>query len=197
MDLKEELIKMQCCYDQKRLQDIRLKCPEWLTFRDPMSSIFKDKATLLQYGNVCFAHIVQANTILFKRFPHVDCPAHIVYSDDACIAENPGILQDIAHQLYQYKHTPLEKVPQQWREIIRVIADEYDRSDFTFSVEYDGNAVEIHFIPTMIFRKLLPNRKLCGSLLPILIAPGCKSVIVLPKRFWTKGFRYAWTHGLI
>lgn len=197
MDLEEELRKMQSFYDKNRLQDIRLKRPAWLTFSDPMSSVFKDKVALLKYGSVYFAHIVQANTILFKQLPHVDCPAHIVYSTDACIAENPDILQEIAHQLYRYKHTSLEAVPKQWREIVRVIADEYDRSAFTFSVEYRGHSVEIHFIPTMIFRKLLPKRKLCGSLLPILIAPNCKSVMLLPKRFWTKEFRSFWTRGAI
>jgi hypothetical protein len=197
MNFKEELAKMQSCYDQKRLQDICLKKPQWLALDDPMASVFQDKSVLLKHGNVCFAYIVQANTILFKHFPHVDCPAHIVYSTDACIADDPGILQEISHQLYRYKHTPLKNVPEQWREIVRVIADEYDRSDFTFSVECRGNSVEIHFIPTMIFRKLLPNRKLCGSLLPILAAPECKSVMILPKGFWTKDFRHRWTRGAI
>lgn len=197
MNLKEELAKMQIRYDRNRLRDIRLDPPVWLVPNDPMSGVFAEKAILLKTGQVGYAHIVQANTYLFKTFPQIDCPAHIVYSTDPRVADDPSILREIAYQLFRYKQTPLENVPDQWREIVRVIADEYDRADFTFSVERCGEPVEIHFIPTIIFRKLLPKRRLCGSLLPVLIAPDCRSVLVLPKRFWTRDFRFAWIRGEI
>lgn len=197
MELKEELEKMQIRYGKNRMRNIALKCPVWMTAFDPMFSVFQDKRHLLQYGNVCFAHIVQANTILFDRCPNVDCPAQIVYTADPCAAQNPDMLRKIAAQLYQYKHMPLEQVPVRWREIARVIADEYDRTGFTFPVEHQGKTVEMHMVPTMIFRKLLPKRMLCGGYLPILVSPDCKAVMVLPRRYWTKAFKQSWIRGEI
>ncbi len=197
MDLYNELKSMQSRYHEKRLRNIILKRPKWLRASDPMSLFFGEKKALLKNGSVCYAHIVQANTILFGLFPHVDCPAHIVYSTDPYIEENPDILEEIAFALYQYKDQPSEDVPDEWREIARVITDEHDRSGFTLSTERNGHTVKIHFMPTLIFRKLLPRRKLCGSLLPIITDPDCKSVTVLPKRYWTKDFKSLWVRGEI
>ena len=164
---------------------------------DPISQIFKEKKDLLKSGSVCYAHIVQANSILFNLFPHTDHPAHIVYSTDPYIGENPDILEETANAIYQYKDVQLDLVPEEWRELARVVTDERDRSGFTLSTERNGHTVKIHFLPTMIFRKLLPRRKLCGSLLPIIASPDCDTVMVLPKRYWTKEFRAAWIRGEI
>ena len=197
MDLYNELKAMQSNYNERRLKNIILKRPEWLRSSDPMSYIFKEKKDLLKNGTVCYAHIVQANTILFDWLPHTDHPAHIVYSTDPYIEENSDILEEAAHAIYQYKDVPLDAVPEEWRELARVVTDERDRSGFTLSTERGGHTVKIDFLPTMIFRKLLPRRKLCGSLLPIITSPDCDSVMVLPKRYWTKEFRASWIRGEI
>lgn len=109
--LREELIKMQTNYTKERLHDIKLKQLEWIKSDNAMSAVYKEKAVLLEQGKVCYAHIVQANTILFGMFPHLDCPAHIVYSVKHCVSDDPGILRDIATNLYSYKNKPLESVP--------------------------------------------------------------------------------------
>jgi hypothetical protein len=188
---------MQNRYNEKRLRNIFLKRPEWMRSSDPISQIFKEKKDLLKSGSVCYAHIVQANSILFNLFPHTDHPAHIVYSTDPYIGENPDILEETAHAIYQYKDVHLDLVPEEWRELARVVTDERDRSGFTLTTERGGHTVKIDFLPTMIFRKLLPRRKLCGWLLPIITSPDCDSVMVLPKRYWTKEFKSAWIRGEI
>ena len=197
MKLYDELKEMQNRYEKKRLRYIYLKRPEWMRASDPMSLFFSEKKALLKNGSVCYAYIVQANTILFDWLPHTDHPAHIVYSTDPYIEENPDILEETAHAIYQYKDVPLDLVPEKWRELARVVTDERDRSGFTLSTERDGHTAKIHFLPTMIFRKLLPRRKLCGRLLPIITSPDCNSVMVLPKRYWTKEFMSAWVQGEI
>ena len=197
MNFKEELYDMQRKYEENRLLDIKITRPTWLTSQDPMSQIYTDKKTLLQNGEVVYSCIVQANTILFKVFPYVDCPAHVVYSTDAYVAERPEILFDVANNLYQYKGRPLYSVPKKWREIARVITDELDRTDFTFIVEYHGHPIEFHLLPTMIFRKLLPKRKLCSSLLPILTTPKCKTILILPPKYWSIKFKELWCKGRI
>ena len=197
MLLKDELKAMQVNYAQKPMQDIRLARPDWMRNKDPMAKIYTDKKILLKTGKVVFAHIVQANTILFGLFPHVDCPAHIVYSADPLVTENPQMLSELAYKIYFYKNKPLEDVPEEWRELARVVTDEHDRSDFTIPVQHKGYRIETQMIPVMIFRKLLPKRKLCGRFLPVLISAETEAVMVLPKRYWTKDFRKAWRKGSV
>lgn len=195
--LKDELLRMRENYKKNRLKDIKLSRPSWLTSGDPMSEIYSEKSILLQQGEIVYAHIVQANTILFKRFPLLDCPAHIVYSTNPYFEEHPEELRNIACEIFSYKDKDLNTVPGEWKEVAKVITDECDRTDFTFSFKVDGKSLECCLIPTMIYRKLLPKGKLCGSLLPVLTLPDCKQVVILPKKYWTKEFKQGWVKGII
>ena len=197
LDLYKELLQMRENYKCNPLNDIKLSRPEWLDSEDPMSEIYENKSLLLQKGEVIYAHIVQANTILFKRFPSFDCPAQIVYSLDPYFMEQPDVLQDIAWGIYSYKGQDLNSVPDEWKETARVITDEYDRTDFTFTLNLNDRLLEYHMIPTMIYRKLLPKRKLCGNLLPVLALPESKQVLILPNKYWTNNFTKAWVEGTI
>ena len=197
LDLYKELLQMRENYTCNPLNDIKLSRPEWLDSEDPMSEIYENKSLLLQKGEVIYAHIVQANTILFKRFPPFDCPAQIVYSLDPYFMEQPDVLQDIAWGIYSYKGQDLNSVPDEWKETARVITDEYDRTDFTFTLNLNDRLLEYHMIPTMIYRKLLPKRKLCGNLLPVLALPESKQVLILPNKYWTNNFTKAWVEGTI
>lgn len=197
MDFHNALSEMQAVWTRNRPKNIHLNRPDWMRSADAISAVYHEKSELLRRGTVCYGQIVQANTILFKLFPHVDCPAHIIYSDDPCVAADPQILRQVALLLFRYKDQPLDRVPEQWREIARVITDEYDRSDFRFTIEWQGRPVSFSFLPVMIFRKFLPGRKLSGGLLPVIAAPGCRSVLVLPKRYWTAGFKKLWNQRMI
>jgi len=196
-DFHKELLQMRENYKINPLDDLKLSRPQWLDAKDPMSEIYENKSLLLQKGEIIYAHIVQANTLLFKMFPPFDCPAQIVYSLEPYFVERPDVLQDIAWGIYSYKGKDPDSVPSEWREVARVITDEYDRTDFTFLLNLNGKSVEYHMIPTMIYRKLLPKRRLCGSLLPVFAMPGSKQVLVLPKQYWTKTFTKAWIAGMI
>ena len=197
LDLYKELLQMRENYKCNPLNDIKLSRPEWLDSEDPMSEIYENKSLLLKKGEVIYAHIVQANTILFKRFPPFDCPAQIVYSLVPYFMAQPDVLQDIAWGIYSYKGQDLNSVPDEWKETARVITDEYDRTDFTFTLNLNDRLLEYHMISTMIYRKLLPKRKLCGNLLPVLALPESKQVLILPNKYWTNNFTKAWVEGTI
>ena len=175
-------------YKKAPLKDIKLSRPLWLDSSDPMSEIYSKKSSLLQHGEIVYARLVQANAILFNRFPAFDCPAHVVYSVDPFFMKQPEVLQDIARGVYKYKGQDLDMVPNEWKEVARVVTDEYDRSDFKLMLNVDGQTLEYNLISTMIYRKLLPKGKLCGSLLPVLTIPDCKQVLILPKKYWTKKY---------
>lgn len=197
MNFKEELAQMQTRYDRFRLPFLSLSRPKWLRDGNSMAAIYEEKEKLLRQGKLCYAQIVQANTLLFQPTPDVDCPANIIYSADPRVAENPDILQELATLLFSYKNKNPDSVPTQWQEIARVITDEYDYADYQFDIDWEGQRITFRFMPIMVFRKLIPKRMLCGGLLPILTSSNCRSVLILPKQYWTKSFTRAWTDRLI
>lgn len=100
---KEELFQMRKNYKNSPLTDIKLSRPKWLDSDDALSEIYSQKSALLQRGEIVYASIVQANTLLFKSFPPFNCPAEIIYSTNTFVNENPEYLFDIAQNLYNYK----------------------------------------------------------------------------------------------
>ena len=194
---RTELLRMREKYQRHPLADLELTPPAWMEPEDPMSELYSQKTALLQQGKIVYAAIVQANMVLFRRIPPFDCPAQIVYSAESYFSEHPEDLYEIAMRIYRYKGLPPETVPDEWKELARVITDEYDRSDFTLSLYREDQSFAYSLIPTMIHRKLLPRKRLCGSMLPVLTVPDCKQVMILPKRYWTRAFTKAWVEGII
>lgn len=192
MYLKDELLIMRENYHKNPLKKIRLKRPSVLQDGHPLARLFQDQEKLLREGEVHYAHIVQANSNLFKFFPRKDFPAQFLYSTEPLVDELPMLLRETAHLFYQYKDKPLETVPESFRDIVRVIADEYDSSSYSFKVTSKGRVVEMFFIPTMIHRKLLPGGMLFGGFLPVLAHKDCRSVMILPKKYWSREYKRFW-----
>lgn len=192
MVFKDEISLMNHRYDHKRMRNIHLSRPSWLRGQNALSAIYNEKKQLVQSGRVVYAYVIQANTMLFHALPPIDCPASIVYSTDPYVLENPEILKLVAEKIYGYKNVDPEQVPEEWRELARITTDESDYADFRFSICFEGRYMDIHFLPVMVYRKLLPKKKLCGSLIPVLTEYECRSVLILPKRYWSKGFKKAW-----
>lgn len=194
---REELLIMRENYKNNPLEDIKLGCPSWLDSTDPMYEMYEKKREILKNGEITYAHIVQANMELYKRVSFYNCPAHIVYSDSEYVIDNIELLEDVAFEIGNYKDRDERDVPLEWREIARVVTDEYDRADFSFPIYHDGNEIIYNFLPTMIHRKLLPKRRLCGSIIPILVTKESKQVMILPKKYWSNEFKKLWVNGLI
>ncbi len=195
MYLKDELLIMRENYHKNPLKKIHLKRPSVLQDGHPLARLFQDQEKLLREGEVHYAHIVQANSNLFKFFPCKNFPAQVLFSTEPSVDELPLLLRELCRRIYQYKDKPLETVPEQYREMVEVVADEYDSSSFSFMVPLDGQDAQIFFIPTMIHRKLLPGRVLRGGFLPVLAHKDCRSVLILPEKYWSKAFKRLWLAG--
>ena len=195
MVLKEEWKVMQERYNKNPWHDMALYAPPWLNKHDRLWRVFKDKAILLKKGKIVPARVVQANEALFRFFPRGDYPAQVVYSTDPVVLEHPEILANIAKKIWSYKNKPLQDVPEAWRQVAYCVTDEFSSASFTIYTEYDGQTVELQFVPIIVFRNLLPWGKLCGALLPVLTAPESKTVLILPKKYWTWKFKSAWSIG--
>ena len=192
---KLELNKIQNNF--KNGTKISLKKPQWLRYGDKLNKIFTEVSLLSEEGKICYASLVQANDILFSYFPHNDAPASFVYSFDPYFEENTEDLRIIAIMLFEYKYANPDNVPDEYRKIAEVIADEYDRRSFEFEVNIGGINRKIIFGTTIVFRKHLLKRKLGSPILPILAAPPkTDSFIILPKKFWTKDFKIDYLNAM-
>lgn len=199
MDFKKEIQEMRERYIQNPLKPMELPRPSWLDEKDGLRFIYTEQGTLFSEGIICYGSIVQANSILFKSFPPFNCPATLIYSINPEIEENLYILHDIAHEIFSYKDMPSDEVPSELRELARVITDELDRSSFYGTLSDDnGNEINLGFKSLMVFRKHLPKKKLCGSTLPLIVAPEkCNSIMILPEKYWSENFRQAWINGTV
>lgn len=193
MDFKKELEAMRASYAQKPKKFLYLPRPAWINGGDPLSALWNEKKMLLAEGKVYYAYIVQANNMLFHVYPPMDCPANLIWSADGAVDENPLLLRDLAEQLYAYKGQRPQDVPEEWRQIARALTDEYDRSAFSFTITPEDTAVNVRFLANMVFRNHIPCGVLRSSLLPVLAVPDkCRSILILPKKYWSKEFKAAW-----
>lgn len=198
MDFQKELFQMRNNFKTNK-DNIKIPSrPTWMKSDDLLNCIYNNKEYTLAHGEVYYAHIVQANNVLFESvfpldlLPDCNNPANIVFSESEYFEENPMVLGDIAHELFLYKYSE-KPVPEEYIEIVDYIRDEYDRSMVQFQ-PLDMDGIYINFIATLIYRPFLPKRYLRSSLLPIIASnEHPDSAIILPKKFWSPEFTQAWT----
>lgn len=196
MDFFKELNEMRQKYTKKPPKNEKLPRPEWLTPEDGLYSVYEEKEQLFHKGQIYYGYIVQANIGLFSFFPHSDLPANIIYSTEEVIARDPMLMKRMGQYLFHFKKEQ-EHSNSEYKEILNVIRDELDRSSFKFKpLRAEELGEEMYFTSIMVFRKHLPCRVLKGGIVPIIAAPDkCRSVMILPKKYWTKNFKRAWlTH---
>lgn len=176
---------------------IKLPKIDWL-MADLLGEIYESAETLLEKGEVYYAAVIQANTLLFKRFPCWDCPMEIIYSTEDFLNENPYFIQNTAHYIYSFKNRDDDEVPSPIKTI--GVSDEYQRdfkTPIVMSELIEPSSDEfieqlrksvLYCSSVMVFRKYIPKKTIKGNIVPIIVSPYCRSIMVLPKKYWTEGF---------
>ena len=197
LDLQQELQIMRLNYINKPLKRLRLRKPSWLAVTDRLSIVFREKETLLREGKIYYAHVVQANEMLFMRDKaRNDCPANFIYSADGAVNDDPAKLASLAHTLFSYKGKNLDDVPPEWQRMAGILTDEFSREGHRFTIQTESGPAQMNFVCVLVFREMLPKRTLLSSLVPVIAAPEkCESILILPKKYWTKNFTAAWENG--
>lgn len=195
VNFKNELEQIRKRYEAYPYKEEGLSRPSWME-NDELSILYDEYDKLFEKGMIYYGCIVQANEILFDDEPKCDCPANIIYTRDPIVNEDPEILQKLAKKLFMYKEMPIEVVPEELKEIVQCIKGERSRKSYEIHMQYnEQHDITIHFMVIMIFRKYLPGNKLMSMLLPIIAYPEeCKSIMVVPKKYWTEAFGdYYWS----
>ncbi|MEP3479691.1 MAG: hypothetical protein ABJZ55_10620 [Fuerstiella sp.] len=152
--------------------------------------MFDNKWQVYESGIVVWAHIIQANRLLFE--PGKDnCPASVVFAPNWRQHVDVEELGHIAHSLYELKGT----VPNEphLRQLAECLTDERAR---TFGVRIPPSVsghLRLVESSTFITRKHLPNRVLTLPFFPIVVASQAPYYnFPLPSRFWPEQFIEFW-----
>lgn len=167
-----------------RLTYLYLPKPDWLE-RDPadlLNTIFKNARKVFSEGVVVWGHIIQVNALMFEEGIH-NCPGEVVYSLEDSLGTDPNTLERIAHKLFSLKGT--EPEDPELEGIARYLTDEMIRV-FGLAVPHCISPDIRCQISTVFFvRKHLPMRRVCASLLPLIVLPRHPFVAIpLPERYW-------------
>ncbi|WP_313597162.1 hypothetical protein [Psychrobacter sanguinis] len=159
--------------------------PDWMK-GDELYDQLQQLVELYTKGKVVWAHIVQANKLLFTPEYPYSCPAEIIY--DPTGRTPPSYLAEIAHQLYDLKDT---------------IPDNPELVDYAKHITDESTRIIGNNVPDIItslplktttmfiWRLHLPNGIL-NSAFPILISDTTEEVTVLPAKFWDKLYYVSW-----
>lgn len=191
-----ELEKSRKKYHKRRKKQEKLPYPKWVD-SDPLAHLYFDAPLLWEQGQVYYGYILQADEKLFRFFPRTSHPAVLLYSPDDAINKNPWMLKELGATLLAMKEQDLSSISENLRPMISDLKDEHNRQGYAlhFTLE-KGESVSVLMASTVVFRKHIPYGRISCSLLPVLAVPGqASSVLILPKRYWAKDFRFRYWNG--
>jgi hypothetical protein len=136
---------------------------------------------LLSHGNVVWAHLVQANSLLLRPGP-LDLQGWVVYGRDRSFDRGIDELERISNILYGWKeNVPAEPELARWADRLREMNSPFYNLPVPSSVS-GGRAVSC--TTTMVFRDHLPGGILVGSWFPYLVLDELKQSMILPGAYW-------------
>lgn len=180
-----------------RLTYLRVGRPAWLKQNsdDRLENLFRNLSKLKRDGKVVWAHIIQANGLLFSPGQD-DCPAEVVYSLDDSKSIAARVLGGIASSLYSLKETKPDDAKLAF--IAHYLTDERTR---VFGIPVPpviSPGLSCMISSTYIVRKHLPKpRQWLGSrLLPLIVYPAIPHVALpLPSRYWPQEMIEWWVNS--
>lgn len=177
--------------------DDYLQCPDWAKpVRDeygnyieapddfyPLFDPFYLKR-FYQEGKVALGALVQANTLLFDKGKD-NCPANYIYTTDTYFTVHPKALESLADALYDIKGEQGYRPSLQ--KLADLLDDEYERI-FAYKLPRDvTDNRDVYFTSIFVDRRHLPEKRLVGNLLPMLVLEDSKpDAVILPHWYWRK-----------
>lgn len=162
--------------------------PDWLK-QDILYKQILAMPMLLRHGRVVWAALVQANSLMFQPREE-NCPGEIVY--DPTGTTEPGILLEMAQQLYQLKGTTPTQPDQ--LEYAHNLTGEMGRL-FAHPFPQSLAATPLCISSIWFWRPHLPNGMLSLAYFPILLCDDeafAGQVMPLPALFWPAALQQQW-----
>jgi len=164
----------------ERLTYLTLFPPSWV-WSDPLLRLYTKQFRLLREGTLVWAHVVQANSLLFSPGPW-DSPGEVIFCPNPGEGVTPEQLAPIAKRIYALKGT--QPSDPRERHLADHLTNERTRR-FGLRVPETLGATFPCYLSTLMFpRKHLPNRQLEHPFFPVLVLPEGE-VLFLPARYWS------------
>lgn len=176
-------------YQKNPKKKFKLRFRLWINL-STLNRIYSDQKFLARSGKIVYAHLIQANSLLFKkRLFGGDLPAVLLYSMEPYYDEHPEELRKLAREIFSYKNkkdAPLEL--QKFADLIsNELSSEYNLI-LPSSITPHG---KVYYSTFVVWRKHLIDNYLKNSLFPIFAAPDrVKSCMIVPKQYWSEEYKY-------
>lgn len=199
LDFKGDLEAMSMAFHKNKDRMRLPSAPSWLDNGDDLGKLYTELPVLMKWGEVYYACLVQANRTLFNKPTSRSVSASVAevvfnHKRPKTAISDPLIMKSFAHYLFECREKKPEENPEWIREAAAVAAGEVDRSRVIIKAD-DGDdfAMNLTMQSVLVFREHLPKKVLKSSIIPIIAAPTkCFSIMVLPCRYWSKGFIKYW-----
>lgn len=170
---------------------MNVRKPIWCGKNDDLHQFFENKWSVFKNGVVVWAHLVQANQLLFKPGPE-NCPASVVFCPNPNAQADLSLLSRVASQMFELKGTTPEDP--KLREIAEMLTDEMIRTSGNQVPTQLTGRTPIFESTVFVSRKHLPEPKcLTQSFFPLVVNPNRPFYnFPLPARYWSERLTKAW-----
>lgn len=168
----------------------RMSPPDWLADDPYTQELFRHQDTLLKRGRLAWGAVVQANLILFSNtgpHAHLGSGSDLIWSDDPACINDPTPMLGVAPQLFEFKQG--RTYDAETDQLGALLADEMLRKrripiPYAWSPAFPAVMSSIY-----LDRAHLPDRRLGGKLLPLLVLPEVTDTIMMvPGFLWPSDF---------
>lgn len=173
--------------DRADLAYLQMMPPKWMK-DDVLSEQMNQLPKLYKTGKVVWAHVVQANKMLWSSDQTYSCPAEILY--DPTGRTPVSYLAEVAYELYALKNTVPDTDNIEILKYAKHITDEHTRV-LCFDIPNSITPLPLKSTSMFVWRLHLPNGILQSSF-PILISDETAEVTVLPAKFWDQAYYDEW-----
>jgi hypothetical protein len=166
----------------KQRKRLRVRRPYFWLRWDPLNIHYRHQRKVLAFGEIVWAHLVQADDGLRQRSTS-DQPAEVIYSFDPFFDAELDELGRIAGGIAALKGTePEDPVA---RRIARHLAARRSRvTRLRVPEEYTGGR-DVYLTSMMVTRKHLPDFVLACPFFPLIACEEASpAVMILPSRYW-------------
>lgn len=171
----------------------KLTQPAWMKqMKDTrFQSQYRDQEILLTRGDVVFAHLIQANSLLFQPGDN-DAPAAIVFSSDRYYDDHVDELLTLGHAMFDLKGKTHDD-PELER-FAKAITDEVSAL-FNFKLpEKITDGRKVYYSTIVVHRKHLPTKYLKTGWFPVLVQPETtEACMILPSKYWAPNLVKSWS----
>lgn len=173
--------------DRADLAYLQIMPPKWMK-DDALYEQMNQLAKLYKTGKVVWAHVVQANRMLWSSDQAYSCPAEILY--DPTGRTPVSYLAEVAHELYTLKNTIPDTDDIEILKYAKHITNESTRV-LGFDIPNSITPLSLKSTSMFVWRLHLPNGILQSSF-PILISDETAEVTVFPAKFWDSAYYDEW-----